>query len=189
MSDLLLHPTNMAQWQQIICAAQNKRSISLCEAQESYLVFLLMRFVSKPELASSVVGLDFLNAMHERGHMRRQLLREIGDKCLLLAGLFPGRAQRKRVRISYFVALGQSAYAELAQIQDDFIRMAEGFVTMLEVLHAVRPSQAMANQLTPLAAHDLMQDLDSQCGKSALAEYTDGFVVNLGKKGAAGQSH
>src|SRR5689334_10421216 len=111
MQSLILHPTATAQWHDLILTAQRTASIHLQEDLECYLVFLLMRFSDNPQLAGSVLGLDFLEAYSKYRH---QQLKEVGDKCLLYAGLFPGRAIKRRVKISYFVKLGQTAYATIS---------------------------------------------------------------------------
>ena len=176
MKPLILLPTDTAQWYNLIYEAQQQRSIHLCEDLESYLVFLLMRFTEKPELASSVLAMDFFASNDATGQQRQQLLQELGDKCLLLSGLFPGRAQRKRVRVSYFVDIGQSAYAELGQ--QNFDAIAASFVSMMDVLQALRDN---SNPLTPLEAQELAQDVNSESAKQTLNNLTDGIVMPVTK--------
>src|SRR5437899_10481277 len=113
MSRLIIQPTEIAQWQELIKEAENSSQLVLNEELESYLVFLLIRFTGQPQLAKSVLALEFLENSRCLGQKQQEELRNVGDKCLLISGLFPGRAQRRRVKISYFVQLGQNAYVAL----------------------------------------------------------------------------
>ncbi len=114
METLVLHSSATAQWQALVSEAQAITHTKLGEDMESYLVFLLMRFANHPEIAHSLLAIDFLKSLQSLGRERAENLRDLGDKCLLFAGLFPGRARRRRVRISYFIELGQNAYSSLA---------------------------------------------------------------------------
>ena len=141
MPSLILHPTPIAQWQTLLYEAQKKSSIHLKEDLEAYLVFLLMRFMQDPSVATSVLGLEFLNSYHHLNEQQHQL-KEVGDKCLLFAGLFPGRAVKRRVKLSYFVKLGQMAYSTFSnyQLSDEglFISLGEEFPKLMDVLQATR---------------------------------------------------
>lgn len=44
---------------------------------------------------------------------RSERLKDIGDHCLLFAGLFPQHAERRQVRLGHMVELGQNAYHQL----------------------------------------------------------------------------
>src|SRR6185312_5855189 len=105
MNTLILQPTATADWQTLIKEAEVASHHPLGEDLESYLVFLLIRFMKKAEMANSVLALEFLHSLELAGRVQADQLRDVGDKCLLFAGLFPGRAERRRVRISYFVEM------------------------------------------------------------------------------------
>jgi hypothetical protein len=183
---LIMQPTTVANWHALIHQAQLERRIELCTDIESYLVYLLMRFSDKPDLLHSVIAMDFVACIDTVGRARQLKLQELGDKCLLLSGLFPGRAQRKRVRVSYFVDFGQFAYAELAQQNEIFSLLANGFVGMMDVLQALRVSSDTV--LSPLAAQELLEDTRSQSAQAILQSYTSGFIIST-EKNAAKHSH
>lgn len=143
MRKLLLHPTSTAQWYELVNEAQSSASICLNEELESYLVFLLMRFSQQPQIANSVLGLEFLNGVQVDSSPQPQILKDVGDKCLLFSGLFPGRAKKRRVKVSYFVKLGQSAYSNLSQQAADtdaqlFANLCLAFTNLMDVLQATR---------------------------------------------------
>ena len=111
MESLVIQPSATAQWHALVGEAEQACATRLGEELESYLVFLLMRYTESPEIANSVLALDYLHSMEAIGHLRETQLREVGDKCLLYSGLFPARAERRRVNSSYYVKLGMGAYS------------------------------------------------------------------------------
>ena len=173
MTTLVLQPTDLAQWHALVNEAQAACDCHLDEPIESYLVFLLMRFADRPEMARKIMALEFLRAQSPDA---RQLdsLRDVGDQCLLFSGLFPKIAEKRMVRVSYFVNLGRSAYDQLASLVDRqserlFSNLAGGFVAAMDVLHAMRGLSGTP-ALEPLAAAELWEDTGSH---SALRTLTD----------------
>ncbi len=167
MRHFMLHPTATAQWQALVCEAEERSYCHLNEEQESYLVFLLMRFFKHPAVGAQPMALDYLRSQTLSGQLRDDLLRDVGDQCLLLSGLFPKRAERRRVRLSYFVDLGRSAYDQLSGSQPGgmgrlYRDLAEGFVNLMDVLRAVRRLDKASPWLEPLEAMDLWQDTGSR---------------------------
>jgi len=54
MSQLILYPTETAQWHALVNEAQVSTRLMLNEDTESYLVFLLMRFSQSSEVECSI---------------------------------------------------------------------------------------------------------------------------------------
>ncbi len=119
MGQLILHPTDISQWHALVNEAQASTKLILPESTESYLVFLLMRFAQSPELVESVLAIDFFNSMQAVGSRQVELLREVGDKSLLLSGLFPGLAEKRHVQVQYFTDMGQAAYLTVSELEAD----------------------------------------------------------------------
>jgi hypothetical protein len=143
MGRLVLHPTPTAQWHSLVCEAESASNIFLDEELQSYLVFLLMRFLDKPDIAGKILALDYIDSMLSSGQRKEEKLRDVGDVCLLHAGLFPERAIRKRVSDQYFIELGCGAYQQLSvvvehQIADVYYRLSQSFVLIRDLLHAMR---------------------------------------------------
>lgn len=179
-SHLIIEPTVTAQWQGLVKEAENSSNLVLNEELESYLVFLLVRFTGQPQLAKSVLALEFLENSQAIGCKQQNELRDVGDKCLLIAGLFPGRAIRRRVKISYFVHLGQNAYVALSlhssnRLADLYKSLSEGFVSLMDVLHVVREIASETGRLSPLQAQELWQDTASPHALSLLKKYTQAY--------------
>lgn len=136
---LVLHPTETSQWHALLNDAQAECNCLLSEDLESYLVFLLMRFTQTPELANSVLAMDFLNQANSDGVRRLELLQALGDKSLLFSGLFPGLASKRLVSIDYFIDMGKTAYFTIADIDtakgsELFSDLGENFVSLKTVL-------------------------------------------------------
>src|SRR5690606_29073482 len=84
-------------------------------------------------------------------------LRDVGDRCLLVAGLFPDLAQRRRVSVDYFVDLGRGAYQAVADAGRDayaelFAHLAAGYRELVSVLRRIRGAAGAAGLLRPAPA-------------------------------------
>lgn len=176
MTKIVTQPTSTAEWQALVKDGQNSLTLNLHEELESYLVFLLMRFTTEPELAASVMANEWLLSQKLNKTARQNQMRDVGDKCLLFSGFFPGRAERKQVKISYFVDLGQTAYLALSdsdqlELAKLFGRLCENFITLVEVLHAIRDiAQNDSNHLSPMQAMELWADTSSQYAFNKLTQ-------------------
>lgn len=186
MGTLILEPTATAQWQQLVKEAEQTMHLQLAEDLESYLTFLLMRFNNKPEMTASVLALEFLHSIELTGSQQKELLRDVGDKCLLFAGLFPKQAERKLVKISYFVELGRGAYTILAGLSQQklaelYAAVGQGFVSMMDILQTIR-NMDKTNQLTPIQAIELFNDTGSQQALKTLEQYTKAWPILINDK-------
>lgn len=141
MNTLLLRQTTTETWQALIQESAQKASVLLTEELESYLVFLLMRFAKEPSLAASVMATEYLSANYTTRLIKQASLQNVGDKCLLFSGLYPGHASTKHVTVDYFVKLGRTAYADLSDITDNALsilyhHLSQEFISLMEVLIA-----------------------------------------------------
>ncbi|MDH5232082.1 MAG: hypothetical protein OEZ58_13865 [Gammaproteobacteria bacterium] len=177
MTRLFIAPTSTAQWHKLVNDAQVHCKYELEEDLESYLVFLLMRFLSRPEMVNSILAIEYLQSFTSQGQLRQIRLQEVGDHCLLFSGLFPKQAQRRRVKISYFVNLGRSAYHQLAEnslqaTAELYSQLALHFVPVMDVLHAIRRLGADSPVLEPMEAMELWSDTGSKQALENLREST-----------------
>lgn len=143
MKQLILHPTDMSQWHALVNEAQAATQLVLPENTESYLVFLLMRFIQGPKLMESVIAMDFLNAMRKSRPLQLELLRDVGDKSLLFCGLFPGIAEKRHVKLSYFSDMGQAAYLSVGDMEEQksaglYYQLSKQFIQLQHILQAMR---------------------------------------------------
>lgn len=182
LETLVLHPSAMAQWHSLVKEASQASGIDLNEDLESYLVFLLMQHSRSTEMIAKPFALDFLESIKSSKRENQAILREVGDTCLIFSGLFPKSAARKRVGISYYVKLGQSAYGSLSGSYHNhlallFNELCEHFIQLMDVLHALRTSNPQAATLDLLEAEELWQQSRSQYALSVLQTKTKGFFI------------
>ncbi len=185
-SRLIVEPTSTAEWQRLVREAEDRAARALDEDLESYLVMLLGRSLREVDGLSRVVALDYLQSLECARGERASGLRDVGDRCLLTAGLFPHRAERRLVRISYFVDVGRSAYDQVAEqlsraAAELFRHLAQAFVPLMEVLQAMRTLDGRRS-LHPLEAMELIQDTGSAGARRELARYSDGVPVITGSR-------
>ncbi|WP_342147351.1 hypothetical protein [Rickettsiella endosymbiont of Aleochara curtula] len=177
MGVLLLQPTTTAQWQSLVKDAESSSNLRLNNELESYLVFLLGYYNRRPDIANSVLAKEFLSGITERHARQRECLREVGDKCLLFAGFFPEQAEKKRVKIKYFIELGQTAYVQVASLSKAgsaalYNALSCDFISLMEILHAIRGLSDPVNELSPLQALELWTDVKSQHALTVLRRHT-----------------
>ena len=136
-------------WQAMVREAGERTGHALDEDCESYLVFVLLRYQRESQLLSHTQALDWLHAQAQTGQLRADALRDVGDRCLLVAGLYPGLAQRRRVDVDYFVGLGRGAYmgvaeasrAAYAQLFEHLARAYRQLVRTLSALPLAAPAR------------------------------------------------
>ena len=187
--------TPLSQWHTLISEAEQAVGVTLEPELESYLVFTLMRYLNRPEMAQRVLALDYLEAAHCQGREQQERLRDVGDQCLLYSGLFPRRAERRRIRVSYYVDLGRSAYNHLGSSgivhSALYAELAQTFVIAMDILQAIR-NLRQDQQLDPLGSLELWQDTGSAVARQALSDITDATPQpdpEARKRGGNGRLH
>ncbi|MDQ6998455.1 MAG: hypothetical protein Q9M17_07055 [Mariprofundus sp.] len=171
--------TETALFQQLVLDAEMQAHVSLSENLESYMVFLLQRFHKNANELYEPMALKHLYAEAESGRCRQDGLRDTGDSCLMLAGLFPEQAKRRMVSINYFVRLGRSSYHSLAcslkqSHAELYQHICQGFGAMLDVLHTIHGFTHSNTTLSPMGAFDLWQHTGS---KRSLQQLSRGRIA------------
>lgn len=145
MPHFTLPPTSLISWRNLLEAAAENTGYRFDDNIEQYLMLTLQHFSTEKNLASAVVAMDFLFALESMGRQGGGQMRKVGDECLLLAGLFPERAARKRVPLEYFVNIGQEAYHLLTNthfqwVYDPalFAKLSRDFPHLIDVLQTMR---------------------------------------------------
>ncbi len=169
--NLLTRQTSFMLWEDVIKSAENHCAVSLKKELESYLISLLMRYINKPGVTTQILATAFLKALHE-DEGRQSSLQSVGDHCLLFVGLFPHLAEKRLVKINYFVDLGRSAYATISHTTNDlYSSLALQFVVLMDVLQSIR----VQNDLLPLEAYELWNEVGSQRALKILQTYSHGI--------------
>jgi hypothetical protein len=145
----------LALWHDLVSEGERRAGLALGESVQSYLVFVLMRHLRDGALLARTLALEWLWACEQAGSARADAMRDVGDRCLLIAGRYPGLAERRRVTPAYFAQLGCGAYHGVAESAHGgyatlFAELAHAFDAMVRVLgslpdrriEAVRPELA-----------------------------------------------
>ncbi|OGT38446.1 MAG: hypothetical protein A3F11_09970 [Gammaproteobacteria bacterium RIFCSPHIGHO2_12_FULL_37_14] len=172
--DLLTSTTSLVLWQEVVKHAENRCCITLKRELETYLISLLMRYTNQPDVAKQIAATAFLNALHLSETERHVSLQRVGDQCLIFTGLFPRLAEKRLVKINYFVDLGRSAYSAISHKTNDLYgSLALQFVVLMDVLQSIRPH----SDLLPFEAYEQWNELGSQRALQALKKYTAGMPI------------
>ncbi len=178
MGRLITHPTTVAEWHALVTEAENKYGKQLAQDLESYLVFLLQRFTNRPEIANTIAALEYLQSQQAGGTKQRELLRDVGDHCLLVTGLFPERAIRRLVPVSYFVEIGRRAYSLLASLHpsnsstgDLYTSLRKNFIYLMDTLQCMREMAGKDYELSPIQAEELWRNTGSDHAREILQQY------------------
>ncbi|HUB91317.1 MAG TPA: hypothetical protein VMA74_16460 [Dyella sp.] len=157
MFEAFRNGTPVELWQALVQQAYERTGRRLDESSESYLVFVLLRYQADHLLLSHAQGMDWLQALELAGRARADALRDVGDRCLLVAGLFPGLAERRRVSVDYFISIGRSAYQGVADATRQayaalYEQLARVYRELVHTLNAIRtlPNIAEAANLRAL---------------------------------------
>jgi hypothetical protein len=139
---------------------------------QSYLVFTLMRFAKNNQLNAKALALDYLSSQQLPNKLRNEQLRDIGDQCLLLSGLYPQSAEKRLVSSGYYVDLGRTAYHHISIVTQKGIaelyqQLTESFVLLMDLLQTIRQYSMPA--LQPLAAYDLWAQTGSRAACSKIS--------------------
>lgn len=175
MVKLAYEPTAKAQWHALIEEAEAQcHAIDLDSELKAYLVILLQRFLRDPQLAASVLAMEYLKSQHAFGSEQKTMLRNLGDKCLLFSGLFPERAKKCNVSVVYYVEMGHTAYGTLSELHISqpetsqlFNELKNHFVKLMDLLHQIR-SMREDQALDPFQAAELWATTGSQHARRIL---------------------
>jgi hypothetical protein len=129
----------LALWHDLVAEGEQRAGLALGESVQSYLVFVLMRHLRDDTLVARLLALEWLWAASQVGNARADALRDVGDRCLLIAGRYPGLAERRRVSADYFAQLGCGAYHGVAESARGgygalYAELARAFGRMVTVL-------------------------------------------------------
>lgn len=160
----ILDSSELAQWHTLVSEAEQDYGCKLDEAMQSYLVFTLMRFSKNQQLNARALALDYLTSHKLSQNLRSEQLRDIGDQCLLVSGLYPQSTAKRHVSASYYVDLGRSAYHHIGAVTQQGIselyqQLAESFILLMDLLQTIRRYSTPA--LQPIAAFELWEQTGS----------------------------
>jgi len=171
---LLVSATPVSLWQEVIHEAEATCDITLQDELEAYLTLLLVRYTTKSDISQNLMAPKFLQGIECNKKERELALQSVGDNCLIFSGFFPGIAEKRLVKISYFTNMGRTAYATISEKQSDiYSSLSEHFISLMDVLQSVRIYSHQYPDLLPIQAYDLWNETGSQRALKVLKQYTN----------------
>lgn len=136
---------SMILWHDLVNESLGKTELHFSDFVHQYLVLTLHAYSKRIELATIVSATAFLQNVNIETTANVIMLRDVGDQCLLLSGLFPDSTKSKRVSDTYFSLLGKEAYYVLSfantpwpASQSLFFQLFDNFSDLVNVLRAMR---------------------------------------------------
>jgi hypothetical protein len=155
-SKIIIEPSNNAHWYELIKAAHDKSGYCFDDDIENYLMLTLQKFLRNNRLADETIALRMLESFSTAKDNDPDFLRDIGDECLIISGLFPARAIKRNVSLEYYIHSGQSAYQHFASNKDTsctnpmlFQNLSKHFVGLLDILHLTRTTELWTTAQNP----------------------------------------
>ena len=137
--------TSQSQWLQLIVNAEKLTGYQLQHELKNYLSLTLQHYTNELTLPTSIIALSYMEALSLSGTKQSHELRNIGDQCLLLSGLFPERLSRKSISLDYTITIGQQSYSRLADKNhveqwdsELFYSLQNHFIGLVDILYSMR---------------------------------------------------
>ena len=153
-------------WVDLLQEASGRAKTKLTENQESYLVFMLMRFIGRCELSGITLSLKYLESTLESRRVQEVKLADTADAGLLFAGLFPERSRRLNVSSSYFMEMSRICFFNLADLCEMmkhqgesmlYRDIAENVEKLTYVLSCTRTSKIALQELSQITRQGTLQ--------------------------------
>tara|TARA_B100001093_G_scaffold515373_1_gene591563 strand:- start:1009 stop:1476 length:468 start_codon:yes stop_codon:yes gene_type:complete len=138
---------SQSQWFNLILNAQSQTGYELGHDLKKYLMLTLEHYTTELTLPSSIIAVKYMEALSLTGTKQSLELRDIGDQCLLISGLFPERLLKKNISLDYTIAIGKQSYSQLASHKNNhpwdanlFLDLHQHFMGLVDILHFMRTS-------------------------------------------------
>lgn len=137
-------------WHSLIAEAQKACGYQLTHGIDHYLALTLDAYAANTALASTILATQLLENLSKDTVQSTQQVRAVGDQCLIMSGLFPERATRRSMSLSYYIDMGKWAYMELAgssrhlKLDNElFYHLGTHFVGLMDVLHQMTQARPL----------------------------------------------
>ena len=140
----IVKPEDIYSWYPLVEEAKRKCGYKFENGLDHYLVLTLDAFVTKTDIASNALALAYLENIQHETRATLQNIRDVGDQCLIISGLFPERALKHNVSLDYYIGLGQNSYMKLANARrhlklnnELFYELGIHFVGLMDILNMI----------------------------------------------------
>ena len=174
-NDVLAVETNVETFfYTLLDEAANRGDVETSAEARHYLVNLLTHYARAAHLyecsSDGRMTLKPLAGMYAEAvssiseERRNQALRRLGDVALFVSGVFPESIPRRYVDLEYYIAMGEAAYASLADIVNDSVRwralanifeeLAGNFPVFVDLLGEVTDQASLSSDEDLLRAYE-----------------------------------
>lgn len=126
----------------IVRRAECELAVNLAHELEAYLVHLFAQYLDRPQVNTVPVGTKLLSSVTLTAKAKKELLKSVGDECLLINSMEWGRYRWPSE--VYYSDMGQIAYMSRAYAErppeDIFDDLALEFQTATRILRKCRIS-------------------------------------------------
>jgi hypothetical protein len=173
-----------------VTQALHNQQVEAERATVTYVVNLLTIFSRSENLFEPNEGgigfkplaLHYRDAVDSETAFERSVaLQRLGDCALFIAGLFADSLRRKVVDVDYYVGMGGTAYASLADLRsrrlneaalgEIFAELSEKFVTFVDVLNEVGQGMSPPSDADLLRLYDVWVRTGSERARKRLLEH------------------
>lgn len=146
-------------FRQEVSAARDSMGLELTELTEHYLVNMLCdfsRLENQPKPGEEPLALLYKRALEASWAERAQLLKNLGDLALYVAGFFTEHVERSMVDIDYYISMGGGAYNHLSDLVSSqrsgetfahiYCQLAEKFADLVELLNKISGQSRVQDQ-------------------------------------------
>ena len=124
----------------LVRRAECELTITLAHELEAYVVHLFAHYLDKPNVNTIPVGVKLLSSVTLPTQAKKELLKNVGDECLLINSMGWGR-HRWPTEV-YYSVMGQMAYMSRAYAErppeDLYDDLAYEFATVTKILRKCR---------------------------------------------------
>src|SRR5438874_30298 len=151
-----LHPTVVEFFHGAVTDAMKSRGVQAAEGTEFYLVNLLVEYTRPDPREDEPLALKMAQVANATPDERVRALKEVGDRSLYVSGFFCESLSRRLVDIEYYIAMGGSAYGQLARLmsamrgsaqqlfQTVYDELSAKFALFVNVLNEIRKGMNFA---------------------------------------------
>lgn len=144
-----INPKSSSQfeWYSMIEKAKIISGYNFSDSVQHYLVLTLRHFTTNKDIASKVLAIDFLTHSEMNTANDQRSIRDLGDHCLVLSGLFPERIVKKNISLNYVIGIGKQSYRLLSTANSPSVKYIDkklfshldmNFVGLMDLLNHIR---------------------------------------------------
>jgi hypothetical protein len=137
--------TRLCLWNDIFKLAEKKAGFNFDESLKHYLTVTLDFFTTQPHISQHIISMDFLIHSNAESSFDLKCLRDTGDRCLILSGLFPNFIKHKNISSSHIINIGRQAYGIISSSRNYtmfnhalFEKLRDNFPSLSKTLTHIR---------------------------------------------------